>query len=88
MAVPQIMKADIRQLPAMTGVEIPGMGYAVIRVNKVSDGTPDQARRSQEQQQLASIYAEQELSAYVEALKKKAKATVNKAALTTPQPAN
>ena len=88
MAVPQIMKADVRQLPALTGVEIPGMGYAVIRVNKVSDGTPDQARRSQEQQQLASIYAEQELSAYVEALKKKAKATVNKTALTTPQPAN
>ncbi len=87
-AVPQIMKADTRQLPAMTGVEIPGLGYAVIRVNKVSDGTPDQARRAQEQQQLASIYAEQELAAYVEALKKKAKTTVNKSALTVPKPAN
>ncbi|CAN7314751.1 SurA N-terminal domain-containing protein [Pseudoduganella sp. LjRoot289] len=73
----EIMKADAAKLPAYVGVEVPGMGYSVYRIGKVQQpANQDAARRKSEEEQIANIVAEQELSSYVEALKHKAKVKV------------
>ena len=83
-ALAQIMKADTQKLPAFVGVSLGNTGYAVYRISKVNAGTPDVAKRAAEAQQVASLLGQQELTSYVELLKKKAKVTINKAALETP----
>ena len=76
-ALGAVMKADTSKLPSYAGVELPGMGYAVYRVNKVSQpANPDAARRKNEQQQIANGLAQLEANAYLEALKKKAKVEI------------
>ncbi|MBY0572836.1 MAG: SurA N-terminal domain-containing protein [Undibacterium sp.] len=76
-----IAKADTQKLPTFVGVEVPGQGYDVYRISKVSAGTPDLARRATESKQVENSIAQQELYSYVEALKTKAKVVVNQAAL-------
>ncbi|RZI41925.1 peptidylprolyl isomerase [Herbaspirillum sp. HC18] len=76
-ALMAIMKADTSKLPAYVGVELPGQGFGVYRINKVSQpATVDAARRQAEQQQIAGALAQQESFAYLEALKKKAKVEI------------
>ena len=71
------LKADVSKLPAYVGVELPGQGYAVYRIGKVSQpAQPDQARRQQEAQQIGGLLGQQEMYNYIEALKVKAKAKV------------
>ena len=73
-----VLKADVSKLPAYVGVELPGQGYGVYRIGKVSQpAQPDQARRKQEADAIARAVGNAELYGYVEALKKKAKAKVN-----------
>ena len=73
-----VLKADATKLPAYVGVEIPGQGYGVYRINKVSQpANPDVNRRKQEAQQISGLVGQAELFNYVEALKTKAKAKVN-----------
>ena len=83
-----IMKADTAKLPAYVGVDVPGVGYSVYRIAKVSAGTPDPARRASEAQQLENAAAQQDVYSYVEALKKKSKVEINKAALNSKTAAN
>jgi peptidyl-prolyl cis-trans isomerase D len=71
-----IMKADVSKLPAYVGVELPGQGYAVYRINKVEQAAPDAARRKQEAEQIAGAVGQTEMYAFVEAIKKKGKAKV------------
>jgi peptidyl-prolyl cis-trans isomerase D len=71
-----IMKADVASLPAYVGVELPGQGYAVYRINKVTQAAPDAQRRKQEAEGIASAVGQNEMYAYVEALKKKGKAKI------------
>ncbi|MBB5198378.1 peptidyl-prolyl cis-trans isomerase D [Glaciimonas immobilis] len=74
-----VMKADVSKLPAFVGVTLPGQGYAVYRIGKVAQpAAVDQARRQSEQQQIASALAQQEMTAYIDVLKKKAKAKILK----------
>lgn len=74
-----VMRADASTLPAYVGVDIGDQGYAVYRITKVTQpATVDAARRKAEQQQIASALAQQELFAYLEALKKKAKVEITK----------
>lgn len=75
-----VMKADVSKLPAYVGVEIPSQGYSVYRINKVSQTAADPARRQAEQQQIADALAQQEMLAYIEVLKKKAKVEILKPA--------
>lgn len=76
-----VMKADASKLPAFVGVELPGQGYGVYRINKVAQAaTLDIARRESDLRQLSTGLAQQEMFAYLEAIKKKAKAHVIKAA--------
>ncbi|HEX9171634.1 MAG TPA: peptidylprolyl isomerase, partial [Telluria sp.] len=72
-----VLKANVDKLPAFVGVEVPGQGYGVYRINKVSmPAQLDQARRKQEAEQIARAVGEEEMYGYVEALKKKAKAKI------------
>jgi peptidyl-prolyl cis-trans isomerase D len=73
----EVMKADASKLPAYVGVEVPGAGYGVYRIGKVQQpATQDAARRKAEEEQITGIVAEQEMAAYVEALKQKSKAKI------------
>src|SRR5450830_750795 len=83
-AVGQIMKADAQKLPAFVGVSLGNAGYAIYRISKVNAGTPDPAKRASEGAQVANLQSQQELLTYIELLKKKAKVSINKAALEAP----
>jgi peptidyl-prolyl cis-trans isomerase D len=73
-----VLKADVSKLPAYVGVELPGQGYGVYRIGKVSQSAqPDQARRKQEAEAISRAVGNSETYGYVEALKKKAKAKLN-----------
>ncbi|MCC2974434.1 SurA N-terminal domain-containing protein [Massilia sp. IC2-476] len=73
-----VLKADVSKLPAYVGVEIPGQGYGVYRIGKVSQpAAPDANRRKQEAQTVAGMVGQAEMFNYVEALKSKAKAKIN-----------
>jgi peptidyl-prolyl cis-trans isomerase D len=75
----QLLKADVSNLPAFVGVDVPGQGYGIYRIVKVQQPTnADAARRTSEQEQVASIVAQQEMFAYIEALKQKAKVKIIK----------
>lgn len=75
-----VLKADVSKLPAYVGVELPGQGYGVYRINKVQQpAQPDAARRTAEAQQIAGAMSQQEMYSYLEALKQKAKTKVNHA---------
>ena len=76
-----IVKADVQKLPAFIGVDVPGVGYDVYRISKVSAGVPDPARRAGEARQLENSVAQQDVYSYIEALKKKSKVEINKSAL-------
>jgi len=72
------LKADVSKLPAYVGVEVPGQGYSVVRIGKVSQPAQlDEARRKQEAQQISELAGQQAMVDYVEALKVKAKAKVS-----------
>ncbi|HZW14514.1 MAG TPA: SurA N-terminal domain-containing protein [Noviherbaspirillum sp.] len=74
-----VMKADVNKLPNLVGVDLGEQGYGIYRINKVGQpATPDLARRQAEQQQIADALAQLEASAYLDALKKKAKVEVVK----------
>lgn len=73
-----VLKADVSKLPAYIGVELPGQGYGLYRIGKVSlPAQTDQARRKQEAAAIARAVGGSEMYGYLEALKKKAKAKVN-----------
>nr|WP_315466891.1 SurA N-terminal domain-containing protein [uncultured Undibacterium sp.] len=76
-----LVKADVQKLPTYVGVDVPGVGYDVYRISKVSVGTPDPVRRAGEAQQLENSASQQDVYSYIEALKKKSKVEINKAAL-------
>jgi peptidyl-prolyl cis-trans isomerase D len=79
--VTALMKADTAKLPAYIGLALPGQGYGVFRISKVSQpAAPDAARRQAEQQQVADAVAQQEMLAYLNVLKEKAKVKILKAA--------
>jgi peptidyl-prolyl cis-trans isomerase D len=72
-----VLKADVSKLPAYVGVDLPGQGYGVYRIGKVSQPAQvDEARRKQEAEQIGKLVGEQEMFNYVEALKQKAKAKI------------
>ncbi len=83
-AAMDVLKADVAKLPAYIGVELPGQGFGVYRISKVGQpATVDAARRTSEAQQISGAIGQQEMFAYIEALKKKAKAKINANAAAT-----
>lgn len=76
-----VMKADTTKLPAFVGLALPGEGYSILRISKVMQpAAPDAARRQAEQQQITDALAQQEMLAYLNVLKEKAKVKILKAA--------
>ena len=87
-ALMAIMKADVTTLPALVGVDVPGKGYSIFRINKVErPATLDTARRAAEQQQVGTALAQEEMLAYLEVIKQRAKVTIKQAS-TAPAPAD
>jgi peptidyl-prolyl cis-trans isomerase D len=77
--VAAIMKADVHQLPAYVGQQLPNQDYAIFRISKVQQPPhPDTARRQSEQQQIADVLAQQEMAAYLAVLKHKAEVEFSK----------
>ena len=71
------LKADVSKLPAYACVELPGQGTSIYRITRVAQPlTIDAARRQAEQQQVGNVLAQQEMLAYIEALKLRAKVKV------------
>ncbi len=74
-----VMKADTRKLPAFAGVELTNGDYAIFRISKVlQPANPDAAQRQAEQQQITNMLAQQEMLAYINVLKNRAKAEIIK----------
>jgi len=72
-----LMKADTTKLPAFVKTELPGVGYAVYRINKVGQpANPDTARADALKTELAQVVGREESAAYVEAVKAKAKVKI------------
>ncbi len=73
-----VLKADVSKLPAYIGMELPGQGYGIYRIGKVTQPpAKDETRRKQEAGEIARAVGGSELYGYIEALKHKAKAKVN-----------
>jgi peptidyl-prolyl cis-trans isomerase D len=71
-----VMKADATKLPVQVGVELPTQGYGIYRINKLVQPANNADAQRQAQQQIANELAQQEMNAYVDVLKKKAKAEI------------
>jgi peptidyl-prolyl cis-trans isomerase D len=72
-----VLKADATKLPAYVGVDIPGQGYGVYRINKVAQpATVDAAARAQAAEQITGAAAQQDMFAFLQVQKEKAKAKV------------
>jgi peptidyl-prolyl cis-trans isomerase D len=81
-AVPAVFKMDTGKLPAYTGVELPGVGYALFKLNKVSAGEKlDEARLQSMLKQLASLNAQEEVQLYLASLRSRYKVVINPSAL-------
>ena len=73
-----VFRADAKKLPAYVGVELPGVGYALYKVNTVTAGElPDELAQALGEQ-LAGINANAQVEAYMTALRQRYKVNVNK----------
>ncbi|HWW05199.1 SurA N-terminal domain-containing protein [Collimonas sp.] len=89
LAFEAVMKANANKLPAYVGVVLPQQGYALYRIAKVNQpAVQDQARRVAEQQQITNVLAQQEMLAYVDVLKQKAKVKILKPVAVAPVDGN
>ena len=79
-ALAPVMKADASKLPAYIGVALPGRGYSIYRINKISEDAADEATLKAEQQQVVEFLATQETAAFLGVIKKRAKAEILKQA--------
>ncbi|WP_277398056.1 SurA N-terminal domain-containing protein [Paraburkholderia sp. Tr-20389] len=73
-ALGAIYKADAQKLPAYVGVDLGADGYAIYRVNSIVQPAPTDAQRlTSAQQQIASVNAQAEAEAYLDALRARSK---------------
>ena len=83
-AVPAVFRMDTAKLPAYTGVELPGSGYALFKLSKVNAGEAiDEANRRAMLDQLGKMGAQEDVRLYLAALRGRYKVEINKAALET-----
>jgi peptidyl-prolyl cis-trans isomerase D len=81
-----IFKADASKLPAYVGVDLGNDGYAIYRVNGIGKATPVAADRlAGAQQQVAQVYAQAEMEAYIDSLKARSKVKITQAPATAAQ---
>lgn len=83
-ALQPVFRMNAGKLPAYTGVELPGSGYALYRLNKVGAGDKlDDVRRQGLIGQLRSLAAQEELEIYLSALRARYKVEINEKALSS-----
>jgi peptidyl-prolyl cis-trans isomerase D len=81
-AVATVFKMDAAKLPAYAGLELPGAGYALYKLSKVSAGEAlDDARKQALLGQLGNLGAQEEVRLYLAALRSRYKVEVNQSAL-------
>ena len=81
-AVAPIFKLDVTKLPAYTGVDMPGTGYALFKLSKLDAGEKlDDQRRQSMQAQLSKLAVQEEVQTYLAALRARYKVEINKSAL-------
>ncbi len=81
-AVPTVFRMETGKLPAYAGTALPGAGYAVFKLSKVTAGDAlDDARKQGLARQLGNIAAQEEVRLYLEALRTRYKVEINQAAL-------
>lgn len=84
-AVAPVFRLATDKLPAFVQVELPQRGFAVYRLNKVTDGNMSDAERKNFQnavrQQLQSLVAQEDVQSYLKALRQRYKVEINQAAL-------
>ncbi|SAK77591.1 PpiC-type peptidyl-prolyl cis-trans isomerase [Caballeronia hypogeia] len=79
-ALSAIFKADASKLPAYVGVDLGDAGYAIYRVNGIEKAAPVAADRlTGAQQQVAQVYAQADMEAYIDALKARSKVKLSQA---------
>lgn len=82
-----VMRTDTTKLPAFVGIAVPGRGYSVYRVNKVTNQEADETIIKAEKQQVDEYLAAQEMAAYLGVIKKRAKAEILKPIAVAAKPA-
>ncbi|MSQ71013.1 MAG: peptidylprolyl isomerase [Betaproteobacteria bacterium] len=75
-----VFRTDVSKLPAYAGVELPD-AYAIYRIGKVVQATPDDAKLKAAQAELGRAEGAMEFRAFVSALRARAGVEINKAAL-------
>ena len=81
-AVPALFRLDAGKLPVYAGVELPGSGYTLFRLNKVEAGDKlDPVRQQALLAQLGNLAAQEEVQLYLAALRQRHKVEINNAAL-------
>jgi peptidyl-prolyl cis-trans isomerase D len=81
-AVQPVFRMQTKALPSYTGVELPGAGYALYRLNKVDAGEKlDDVRRQGLIGQLRSLAAQDDVQMYLDALRSRYKVEINDKAL-------
>ncbi len=77
-----VFRMDAAKLPAYAGVELPGGGYTLFRLNKLAAGEAlDEARKQALVSQLAQFEMQQDVQSYLAALRSRYKVEINKSAL-------
>ncbi|MBC7780442.1 MAG: SurA N-terminal domain-containing protein [Proteobacteria bacterium] len=83
-AIRQVFRVDASRLPAYGGVDQPGGGYLLIRVSRVIDSPGvDPSARAAFSRQADQLIAQQQVSAYLAALRTQAKVQINAGATET-----
>ena len=81
-AAPAIFKLDSGKLPAYTGVDVPGVGYALYKLTKLDAGEKlDDARKQALMRQLDSLHSQEEVQVFLAALRSRYKVEINQAVL-------
>ena len=79
-ALSAIFKADGSKLPSYVGVDLGAEGYAIYRVNGIEKAAPVAADRlAGAQQQVAQVYAQADMEAYLNSLKARSKVKLSQA---------
>lgn len=81
-AVATVFKMDAGKLPAYAGVELPGSGFALFKLSRLEVGAKlDDARQQAMLRQLSQLSAQEDVQAYLAALRIRYKVEINQAAL-------
>ena len=81
-AVPVVFRMDSSKLPSYAGLELPGAGYSLFKLSKVSEGEKiSEANKAAMMNQLGSLVAQEDVQLYLSALRSRYKVEIHQAAL-------